>query len=266
MNRITELLKHKKDILSIYYTAGYPNTEDTLPILSALQQSGVDMVEIGMPFSDPLADGPVIQASSLKAIHNGMTIEKLFSQLKEMRSSIHIPVVLMGYFNTVLHFGIDRFIEQCQAAGVDGIILPDLPFDEYLSCYRQKFESVNLCFIPLIAPQTPDERIHHIDCNTSGFIYMVASAGITGNIKTPQQSRTGYFSRIRNMNLNNPMLIGFGINSHASFEHACQYAHGAIVGTAFINEIQQNGIQQKTMASFINNIKTTPNSKQKQTN
>lgn len=255
MNRITELFQNKREILSIYYTAGFPNLDDTLPILTALQEAGVDMVEIGMPFSDPLADGPVIQASSLKAIHNGMTLEKLFTQLQAMRPAITIPVVLMGYFNTVLRFGIDRFVEHCQATGVDGVILPDLPFDEYLESYQDKFTSAGLCFIPLIAPQTPDERIQHIDNHTQGCIYMVASAGITGNIKTSEASRTNYFSRIHNMKLKNPTLIGFGISNCATFHHACDYANGAIVGTAFINELRQNGPNPKTINNFINNIK-----------
>ena len=164
----------------------------------------------------------------------------------------------MGYFNTVLRFGIDRFIEQCRIAGIDGVILPDLPFDEYLSSYRTKFENASICFIPLIAPQTPDERIRHIDNNTTGFIYMVASAGITGNIKTSEECRTSYFNRISNMKLKNPTLIGFGINNYASYQHACRYANGAIIGTAFINELKKNGCNTKTIATFINNIKMSP--------
>lgn len=255
MNRITSLIKSKKNILSIYYTAGYPNIDDTLKVLLNLQNSGVDMVEIGVPFSDPLADGPVIQASSLSAIKNGMTLERLFDQLKDLRPTITIPVVLMGYFNTVMQFGTDRFIEHCKRCGVDGVILPDLPFDEYIESYKSKFTEAGISFIPLIAPQTPDQRIRHIDNHASGFIYMVASPGITGNITTTAEYKKAYFSRIKNMNLKTSPIIGFGINSAETFADACQYSAGGIIGTAFIKHITENGTSEKSINSFIKTIK-----------
>lgn len=258
MNRIERLFQSKREILSIYYTAGYPQHGDTVPVLTALEQSGVDIVEIGMPFSDPLADGPVIQASSLTAINNGMTVEKLLAQLGGMRRQITIPVVLMGYFNTVMRYGLSRFLEQCQAVGVDGVILPDLPFDEYLERYKEMFDRHCVRFIPLIAPQTSESRIRHIDRNTSGFIYVVASAGVTGNITASHQSRTAYYERIKSMNLQNPTLIGFGIKDMSTFEHACQYADGAIVGTAFVNHLTQKGTDEEKIDKFIKNIKIQP--------
>lgn len=259
MNRITSLLKSKKDILSIYYTAGYPNINDTLPILESLEKSGVDMVEIGIPFSDPLADGPVIQASSLQAINNGMTLKKLFEQLESLPPRVTIPVVLMGYFNTVIQYGTDRFINDCKRCGVDGVILPDLPFDEYIEKYKPLFSENNISFIPLIAPQTPDERIRHIDKNTSGFIYVVASPGITGNITTTAEYKKAYFNRIKNLNLNNNAIIGFGINSAQTFDEVCRYADGGIIGTAFIKHITENGADTKSIEIFIKSIKTKAN-------
>lgn len=215
------------------------------------------MVEIGMPFSDPLADGPVIQASSLTAIKNGMTLQKLFSQLEGLRPQISIPVILMGYLNTVMRYGIDAFIDSCKHCGVDGVILPDLPFDEYLQHYKQKFDNANISFVPLIAPQTPTARVRHIDNNTSSLIYMVASAGITGNITSSAENKKAYFERIKRMNLKNRPVIGFGINSANSFAEACQYSSGGIIGTAFIKHITQNGTSGKSISDFVANFKAT---------
>lgn len=253
-NRIDTMFEQKHNLLSIYFTAGYPHIDDTMPILQALQEAGVDFVEIGMPFSDPLADGPVIQLAGNEALKNGMTIKKLLSQIRNMRQQITIPVLLMGYINPVMHYGIEQFAADAQVAGVDGIILPDLPWDEYVEQYKNIFDSHNLHFIPLIAPQTPDERIRHIDADAEGFIYTVASAGITGNISTSADYRTQYFDRIKNLHLRNKNVIGFGIKDNASYTHACAHADGAIIGTAFIKHIQQKGATKDSVISFVKSI------------
>lgn len=255
MNRINDLFAHRDGLLSIYFTAGFPNPDDTMQVLSALQKGGVDFVEIGMPFSDPLADGPVIQRASLDALHGGMCIKKLMSQLDGMRNSISIPVVLMGYINPVMHYGFERFLDDCKARGVDGLILPDLPWEEYLAQYRKLFDERDIRFIPLIAPQTPDDRIRQIDADADGFIYMVASAGITGNIKTSVDYRSRYFDRIRALGLSNKRMIGFGVKDKAGFDHACAHANGAIIGTAFVNYIKENGVSDEAIAKFIKQVK-----------
>lgn len=255
MNRINDLFAHRDGLLSIYFTAGFPNPDDTMQVLSALQKGGVDFVEIGMPFSDPLADGPVIQRASLDALHGGMCIKKLMSQLDGMRNSISIPVVLMGYINPVMHYGFERFLDDCKARGVDGLILPDLPWEEYLAHYRKLFDERDIRFIPLIAPQTPDDRIRQIDADADGFIYMVASAGITGNIKTSVDYRSRYFDRVRALGLRNKRMIGFGVKDKAGFDHACAHANGAIIGTAFVNYIKENGVSDDAIAKFIKQVK-----------
>lgn len=254
-NRIDKLFAEKENLLSIYFTAGYPELDDTRAVLSALQNAGVDFVEIGMPFSDPLADGPVIQQSSLRALSNGISVGRLLDQLRDMRPEITMPVVLMGYINPVMHFGVEAFARRCAEAGVDGIILPDLPFDLYLSDYKDIFDRAGLRFIPLIAPQTPDERMRHIDSHAEGFIYMVASAGITGNIRTSQDYRTAYFERVRALGLRNRTMIGFGIKDHDSFAHACRHASGAIIGTAFVQHLAKHGTDEAAIAGFVKNIR-----------
>lgn len=255
MNRINDLFAHRDGLLSIYFTAGFPNPDDTMQVLSALQKGGADFVEIGMPFSDPLADGPVIQRASLDALHGGMCIKKLMAQLDGMRNSISIPVVLMGYINPVMHYGFERFLDDCKARGVDGLILPDLPWEEYLAHYRKLFDERDIRFIPLIAPQTPDDRIRQIDADADGFIYMVASAGITGNIKTSVDYRSRYFDRVRALGLRNKRMIGFGVKDKAGFDHACAHANGAIIGTAFVNYIKENGVSDEAVAKFIKQVK-----------
>lgn len=254
-NRIDKLFAEKENLLSIYYTAGYPKLDDTRAVLESLQAAGADFVEIGMPFSDPLADGPVIQKSSLQALSNGISISRLFSQLHGMRNSIKMPVILMGYINPVMRYGIQNFVGKCVEVGVDGVILPDLPFDLYISTYKAMFDAANLRFIPLIAPQTPDERMRYIDSNAEGFIYMVASAGITGNIKTSQDYRSAYFDRVRNLGLRNKTMVGFGISNHGSFVHACHHSTGAIVGTAFVQCLEKCGADSHAIASFVRNIR-----------
>ncbi|MCQ2228505.1 MAG: tryptophan synthase subunit alpha [Bacteroidales bacterium] len=254
-NRIDEMFEKKQNLLSIYFTAGFPKLEDTMPVLRGLEKSGVDFVEIGMPFSDPLADGPVIQLASIDALNNGMCIKKLMEQIKEMRKEITMPVILMGYINPVMHYGIEKFAQDAESAGVDGVILPDLPFDEYVEKYKEMFDSHKLHFIPLIAPQSPDERIRHIDSLAEGFIYTVASAGITGNIKTSVDYRTAYFERIRNLKLRNKAVIGFGIKDNASYKHACEHADGAIIGTAFVNYVKENGTSEEAIKKFVGSIR-----------
>ncbi len=258
MNRIIELFTKKKEgVLNVYYTAGYPALNDTLPVLKALQEAGADMVEIGMPYSDPVADGPTIQQSNDVALHNGMTVKLLFEQLTAMRKDVQIPVLLMGYLNPVIQFGIENFCARCKEIGVDGVILPDMPMQVYLDEYKAIFDSYGLLNTFLITPQTSEERIRQIDAQSEGFIYMVSSASVTGSTKGIQQEQENYFRRVKDMNLQNPTMIGFGISDHASFEKACQYANGAIIGSAFIKTLQQSTNLQKDILSFVKDIKLT---------
>jgi tryptophan synthase alpha chain len=255
-NRISSLFETKKsNILSIYFTAGYPSLADTVPTMLALQEAGVDMLEIGMPFSDPLADGPVIQDSSMAAIKNGMTIPVLFEQLKDIRMKIHIPLILMGYLNPVLQYGVERFAQKAAEIGIDGIILPDLPMQEYLQEYKPIFDSFNLYNIFLITPQTTDERVKYIDANSNGFIYMVSSASTTGTKDGAAVSQLDYFERINKLGLKNPRLIGFGIKDSQSFKTACKYAQGAIIGTAFIKHITSAVNLSQSIKDFVNSVK-----------
>lgn len=255
MNRIQQLLNTKKDILSVYFTAGYPQLNDTVRILQSLEKAGADLIEIGMPFSDPLADGPVIQASSLQSLNHGMGIKLLFEQLKDIRKSVSVPLVLMGYINPVHKFGIDNFVQKCAEVGVDGVIIPDFPFDEYLEEYKPLFDKAGLSNIFLITPQTPDSRIRLIDDNTNGFIYMVSSAAITGAKKGLSDTQIAYFERVQNLKLKNKTLIGFGIGDNESFKQTCRYASGAIVGSAFIKILSESSDLEADIEAFVNNIK-----------
>jgi len=255
MNRIQQLLNNKKDILSVYFTAGFPQLNDTVRILQALEKSGADLVEIGMPFSDPLADGPVIQDSSQTALENGMTIKLLFEQLKDIRKSVSIPLVLMGYINPVHKFGIENFVAKCAEVGIDGVIIPDFPFDEYLEDYKPIFDKGGLSNIFLITPQTPDARIRLIDENTNGFIYMVSSAAITGAKKGLSDTQIAYFERIQNLKLKNKALIGFGIGDNESFKQTCRFASGAIVGSAFIKMLSESKNLEADIEAFVKKIK-----------
>ncbi|HEX9828006.1 MAG TPA: tryptophan synthase subunit alpha [Flavobacteriaceae bacterium] len=248
MNRINQKLKEDDHsngvagkILSIYFTAGYPNLDDTVSIIKALEQSGVDMIEIGLPFSDPLADGPTIQASSTQALKNGMTTEILFNQLKDIRKTVTIPLIIMGYFNPILQFGVETFCKKCQEIGIDGLIIPDLPVDVYNEQYKSIFESYGLINIFLITPQTSDERIRFIDSISKGFIYMVSSASTTGAKVGFGEEQLSYFKRISEMKLKNPQIVGFGISNHSTFTQATQYTKGAIIGSAFIKYLTENG-------------------------
>lgn len=241
MNRIEQKLQEDKKILSIYFSAGYPNLNDTVQIIQDLEKNGVDMIEIGLPFSDPLADGPTIQESSTMALHNGMTTQKLFDQLSTIRESVKIPLIIMGYFNPMLQYGIEAFCDKCAAIGIDGLIIPDLPVDVYADKYKATFEKYGLINVFLITPQTSDERIHFIDSVSSGFIYMVSSASVTGSQTGFGSTQADYFERIAAMNLKNPQVIGFGINNAETFNQATQYAKGAIIGSAFIKDLTEKG-------------------------
>jgi tryptophan synthase alpha chain len=254
-NHIISLFKRKdKNILSVYFTAGYPGLNDTDIIIKALENCGADMVEIGIPFSDPVADGPVIQHSSEIALKNGMTMNLLFEQLKDIRKSVSIPLLLMGYLNPVMQYGIENFCRKCRETGIDGTIIPDLPLDIYEQEYRQIFEENSLSNILLITPQTPDERIRRIDAASTGFIYMVSSSSTTGVKGDVNNEQISYFERIKAMNLRSKVLIGFGISDNASFIKACDYANGAIIGSAFIRAISTDGNIETEVEGFIQNI------------
>ncbi len=254
MNRINNKLNTKSNLLSIYFTAGYPNLEDTVPVLESLQANGVDMVEIGLPFSDPLADGPTIQASGTQALKNGMTTTLLFEQLKDIRKTVSIPLIIMGYFNPVLQYGVENFCKKCQEIGIDGFILPDLPLAEYQEHYQEMFEKYGLVNVFLITPQTSDERIKQIDDASNGFIYMVSSASVTGSQSGFGNAQTDYFDRIKNMKLNNPQIVGFGINNSETFDAATKYTNGAIIGSAFIKMLTTKGIDG--ISDFVKSIRS----------
>jgi tryptophan synthase alpha chain len=242
MNRINQKLQENKKILSIYFSAGYPSLNDTVQIIQDLEKNGVDMIEIGLPFSDPLADGPTIQASSTQALYNGMTTHVLFDQLADIRKTVSIPLVIMGYFNPMLQFGIEAFCQKCAEIGIDGLIIPDLPVDVYAEEYKATFEKYSLKNIFLITPQTSDERIHFIDSVSDGFIYMVSSASVTGSQSGFGNTQEVYFKRIAEMDLKNPQIIGFGISNQETFNQATQFAKGAIIGSAFITNLTDNGV------------------------
>lgn len=255
-NRIMELFEKRKGrILSVYFTAGFPNLNDTVPIMQYLQEAGADIIEVGIPFSDPVADGPTIQESNKQALDNGITLKILFEQLADMRKEISIPVILMGYINPVIQYGVDAFCSSCKEVGVDGVILPDLPMQEYLDEYKTTFESHGILNTFLITPQTADSRIRVIDSNSNGFIYMVSSASTTGAKGGITEEQIRYFSRIQEMNLKNPTLIGFGISDNETFEQACSHASGAIIGSAFINVLRNAKDLKSDISAFIKSVK-----------
>lgn len=255
-NRIKTLFERKPaNLLSVYFTAGYPTLVATVPIILELEKNGVDLIEIGMPFSDPLADGPTIQQSSEIAIRNGMTIPKLFEQLKEIRNHTQLPLVLMGYLNPVMQYGVERFCQQAQEVGIDGIILPDLPLADYVREYKAIFEKYSLSKIFLVTPQTPEQRIREIDSHTNGFIYMVSSASVTGSTNGNAVINTDYFQRVKSMELRNPGIIGFGIHNNDTFTEACKHASGAIIGSAFIKALSKEGNLEENISTFIRGIR-----------
>ncbi|RZJ65723.1 MAG: tryptophan synthase subunit alpha [Flavobacterium sp.] len=249
MTRLSNIFNSDQKLLSVYFTAGYPKLDDTVKIISELEKSGVDFLEIGLPFSDPLADGPVIQHSSTIAIENGMTAKLLFEQLRDIRKSVKIPLLIMGYFNSMLQFGIEAFLQKCSETGIDGLIIPDLPLDVYVSEYEPVFKKYDLPLIFLVTPQTSEERIREIDSASNAFIYLVSTAAITGNSADFGQKQEDYFKRIADLKLKNPCVAGFGIHDKKTFEAATRFTSGAIVGSAFIRNLEQNGIS--SIADFI---------------
>ena len=244
MNRINKVFNKKKNLLSIYFTAGFPDINDTLKIIKELDKSQVDIIEIGLPFSDPLADGPTIQKSSEKALSNGMTTNLLFDQLKDLRKISDIPVVIMGYFNPILQYGIEKFCSNCKDVGIDGLIIPDLPADIFKKNYKIIFEKYKLNMMFLITPQTSNERINLIDDLSKGFIYMVSSYSVTGAKDSFDKYQIEYFKRLKKLNLSNPLLIGFGISNKKTFQAACQNSNGAIIGSAYIKYIENHGVSR----------------------
>jgi tryptophan synthase alpha chain len=253
MNLINQTLNQDKKLLSIYFTAGFPQLEDTVPILEQLQEAGVDMIELGLPFSDPLADGPTIQESSTQALRNGMTSDKLFTQLKGIRDRIHVPMIVMGYFNPMMQYGIKRFCKRCQEVGIDGLIIPDLPADVYHEQYQSLFKQYGLLNMFLITPQTPDERIRYIDQVSEGFIYMVSSAATTGAQGSFGDTQQHYFQRIADMKLQSKLLVGFGISNAETYQAAVAHSQGAIIGSAFIKHLEANGNQ--SVQEFVKTIR-----------
>lgn len=256
MNRLTQLFEKKKNnILSIYFTAGYPEIGATLKIAEALEKAGADFLEIGFPYSDPLADGPVIQHSSQIAIENGMTLKVLFEQLKDLRSKISIPVLLMGYANPMIQYGVSNFCKAAAEAGIDGVIVPDLPLYEYEELYKDDFINNGLSNIFLVTPQTSEERIRKIDSLSNGFIYLLSSSSTTGKDLNVSDAIGDYYNRVKAMNLKNPLIIGFGISDQQSFSRANQYANGAIVGTAFVKELGNPKNYLSQIPEFIKKIR-----------
>ena len=240
MNRINQLFATKREkILSIYFCAGHPTLEGTADTIRTLEQKGVDMIEVGIPFSDPMADGPVIQDAATKALRNGMSLKKLFSQLEGIRPEVKMPLILMGYLNPIMQFGFDAFCQRCVEVGIDGVIIPDLPFKDYLEEYKPIADKYDIRIIMLITPETSDERIRFIDEHTDGFIYMVSSAATTGAQKEFGDQKQAYFSRIKAMNLKHPCMIGFGISNYQTLYTAQQNAAGAIIGSKFVNLLEE---------------------------
>ncbi|MGY6742990.1 MAG: tryptophan synthase subunit alpha [Cecembia sp.] len=255
MNRIDQLFQRKKErVLSIYFTAGFPNLEDTLPIMEAIEAAGADIIEIGVPYSDPIADGPTIQDSNMIALNNGMSLKKLFEQLQDMRKTVTLPVVLMGYLNPIIQYGMENFCKKCQDLGIDGLILPDLPMQQYLDEYKGIFDKYGLRNTFLISPQTSEKRIREIDEYSNGFIYMVSAHAITGARTGISVEQKSYFQRVQAMGLKNPRLIGFGISDAETFSTASQYSNGAIIGSAFIKKIKESKDLKADIMAYIRSV------------
>ena len=254
MNRLEELFQRKKNnVLNVYCTAGFPQLNNTLEVMKALQDNGADIIELGMPYSDPLADGPVIQSSGSKALQNGMTIEKLFAQLQDCRKEIYVPIILMGYMNPVLQYGFERFCKHAAAIPIDGLILPDLPEHEFETEYGAIIHRYGLDFIFLVTPETSEERLKKLDELSTGFLYAVSSSSTTGNKKDFNEVEK-YLQRLKNMNLKNPVLVGFGVKDKQSFDEACRHANGAIIGTAFIKALENASDLRSATATFVKRI------------
>ena len=252
MNRINQLFEHKKrDILSLYFCAGYPTLEGTVEVIKTLENLGIDMLEVGIPFSDPLADGPIIQQAATQALKNGMSLRTLFGQLKDIRKEVSIPLVLMGYLNPIFHYGYEAFFQQCQQTGIDGVIIPDLPFNDYMETLKPIAERYGVHVIMLITPETSDERIRLIDEHTDGFIYMVSSAAVTGAQKEFDKAKEEYFSHVESMNLRHPRMIGFGISGQQTLETALAHANGAIIGSKFVELLGEHRNAEKACKTLL---------------
>ncbi|WP_426667777.1 tryptophan synthase subunit alpha [Mucilaginibacter sp. McL0603] len=255
MNRLNKLFESKKDnLLSIYFTAGYPELYTTVAIAEALEKAGVDFLEIGFPYSDPVADGPTIQHSSEKALENGMHLNKLFEELKDLRKHVSIPILLMGYFNPMVQYGIERFCKKAAEVGVDGVIVPDLPMYEYETLYAKYFKDNGLSNIFLVTPQTSEDRIRKIDTLSNSFVYLLSSSSITGKNLEVSNTIEDYYKRIKAMQLKNPAIIGFGISNNETFKKACEYAQGAIVGSAFVKFLEKENYLEK-IPEFVKGIR-----------
>lgn len=256
MNRINQNInKGTKDLLSMYYTAGFPNIEDTLPVAKLLEKAGADIIEIGMPYSDPVADGPTIQNSNKQALDNGMTLHLLFEQLEELRTNVTIPVILMGYLNPVLQYGVEAFCTKCHEVGVDGVILPDLPLNEFVEKYESIFSKYGIKNIFLITPQTSELRIKIIDEVSDSFIYVVSSLSTTGTNPSLNGTQSEYFQRVQAMDLKNPTLVGFGISDSQSFQKVTEFSSGAIIGSAFIEVLKNSTNLSDDIQEFVKRIK-----------
>ena len=256
MNRLEKLFQHKKEnVLAVYFSAGHPNLNDTSTIIKELDNAGADIIEVGIPFSDPVADGPVIQQSSLEALKNGISLESIFKQLSNIRKDTDIPIVLMGYFNPVLQYGLERFVAKCNEIGIDGTILPDLPPDLYIEEYKELYEQNDLSNILLVPPQTSNERIKELDKLSSGFLYIVAASSTTGAKEGFENYQIDYFNRLKSLNLQSPKMIGFGISDNKSFVEACRYGNGAIIGSAFIKALNEPGELKDKIRQFIARVR-----------
>ncbi|MDP4914823.1 MAG: tryptophan synthase subunit alpha [Saprospiraceae bacterium] len=255
LNRLTKLFENKREnLLTVYFTAGYPKLDDTETIICSLAESGANIIEIGIPYSDPLADGPVIQESGMAAIDNGMTLQVLFKQLTDIRTKTQVPLILMGYFNQLLQYGVDKFLDDCVKTGIDGLIIPDLPLMEYEQFYKDKLTQRNISISFLITPQTEESRIHKVDALSTGFIYVVSDSSITGMKTGISNQQISYFERIKSLQLRTPQLIGFGISDRESYLTASKYANGAIIGSAFIKHLKDKNEVDNATADFINLI------------
>jgi tryptophan synthase alpha chain len=254
-NRIDRLFQAKSNnILSIYFTAGHPELNSVVPIITALAEAGSDMIEIGIPFSDPVADGPVIQKSNQAALNNGMSLKLLFEQLKDIRKTIDIPLLMMGDINPVIKYGVEKFAKKCKETGIDGTIIPDLPLDIYLEEYKKHFKENNLHNIFLVSPQTSNDRLRQLDAETGGFLYMVAASATTGVRSGISDYQIEYFKRVQGLNLKSPRLIGFGISDHDSFTWTCAYANGAIIGSAFVKTLEKDGFSKERIGLFVRSV------------
>ena len=255
LNRLTKLFENNREnLLTVYFTAGYPKLDDTETIICSLAESGANIIEIGIPYSDPLADGPVIQESGMAAIDNGMTLQVLFNQLTDIRTKTQVPLILMGYFNQLLQYGVDKFLDDCVKTGIDGLIIPELPLMEYEQFYKDKLTQRNISISFLITPQTEESRIHKVDALSTGFIYVVSDSSITGMKTGISSQQISYFERIKSLQLSTPQLIGFGISDRESYLTASKYANGAIIGSAFIKHLKDKNEVDKATADFINLI------------